>query len=216
MSFNKCIDQCIDCFPYELNIAKSNDSGFSFSALQLISNYLTNRKQNTMINNLYSSWEDILFEVPQGSIPGQILFNIFLSDLFLIIDGIDFASYGNDNTIYGAGDSIDDIFCHCDTLLRKFSSGFLNQVKGKTDKFHLVLSKNDEIQLEVGESLIKNSTSKKFLDVKIGNKLSFVEHVKNIRKRHCVKSVRIRNCCGSYFPAFGLNNSVYFLRSEYK
>ena len=38
---------------------------------------------------------------------GTILFNNFLSDLFLIIKDTDFASYTDDNTIYKASSNID-------------------------------------------------------------------------------------------------------------
>lgn len=55
-----------------------------------------------------------------------------------------------------------------------------NQMKRNTDKCHLLLSKNDNTQLEIGDSLIKNCNSETFLDVKIDNKLSFHEHLKNI------------------------------------
>ena len=47
----------------------------------------------------YSPLEEILFGAPQGSILGSLLFNIFLWDLFFIINETDFASYA-DNTPY--------------------------------------------------------------------------------------------------------------------
>ena len=66
-----------DCLNHELLIAKLNAHGFSLTALKLVHNYLSNRKQRTKINSTYSSLLEIIFWVPQGSILGPLLFNIF-------------------------------------------------------------------------------------------------------------------------------------------
>ena len=74
---------------HKLITTKLNVYGFGFNSLKLISNYLSHRKQRTKINSFYCLWEEVLFGVVQGSILAPILFNTFLSDLFLIIKGTD-------------------------------------------------------------------------------------------------------------------------------
>ena len=49
-----------------------------------------------------------------------------------------------------------------------------NQMKGNTDKCHLIMSTNNTPEFKVGESLIKTSTCEKFLGVKIDYKLNFI------------------------------------------
>ena len=94
------LSKAFDCLSHDLLIAKLNAYGFSIAALRLVQNYLSNRKQRTKINSGFSSWEEILFVVLQGSILGPFLFNIFLCDLFFIMNETDFASYVDDSTTY--------------------------------------------------------------------------------------------------------------------
>ena len=84
------LSKAFACLPHELLIAKLHSYGFSLNALRLIHSYLTNRRQGSKINESYSSWEEILFDVPQGSILGPLLFNIFMCDLFFTVNDIDF------------------------------------------------------------------------------------------------------------------------------
>ena len=64
-----------------------------------------NRKQRTRIKESYSSWEEILFGLPQRSILGRLLFNIFICELFIIIHDINTANYADNNTPFVPGDA---------------------------------------------------------------------------------------------------------------
>ena len=103
------LSKTFDSLSHEIITAKLNAYRFSLPALKLIQNYLSKRQQRTKINQSYSSWEEILFGVPQGSILGPILLNIFLSDLFLVVKDVNFASYADDNTIYQSANNVDDV-----------------------------------------------------------------------------------------------------------
>ena len=46
-------------------IAKLHAYGFNIQSVRLVHSYLTGRKQRVKIDHFYSSWEEILFGVPQ-------------------------------------------------------------------------------------------------------------------------------------------------------
>ena len=81
------LSKLFDCLSHELLLAKRHAYGFSVAALRLIQSYLTNRRQRTKINMSFISREKIVFEAPQGSILGPLLFKIFLCDFFFDNEG---------------------------------------------------------------------------------------------------------------------------------
>ena len=115
---------------------------------------------------------------------GPILFNIFSSDLFLVISNTDFSIYIYDNTIYDSDNSTDDVISSLEESAEKLFQWFShNQMKGNTDKCHLIVSIDEPIEIRVGESLIKNSTCEKLLSIKIDIKLNVDTHVKGLCKK---------------------------------
>ena len=112
----------------------------------LIHSYLTERTQRTKVNLSCSPWDEILFGVPQGSTVGPLLFNIFLCDLFLIMNETYFASHADNNTPHKTANTIDEVnqsLEHGTVMLFKWFSD--NQMKTTISKCHLLVNKKDEI-----------------------------------------------------------------------
>ena len=91
------LSKAFGCLDHELLIAKLNAYGFSLPALRLINDYLSNRRQRTRIGNSFSDWFEVILGVPQGSILGPLLFNTFLTDLYLVLKDVDIANFADDN-----------------------------------------------------------------------------------------------------------------------
>ena len=178
------LSDAFDCLPHDLIIAQLNAYGFSLPAARLLQSYLCNRKQRTKINTTYSSWEEILFGVLQSSILGPLLFNIFICDLFLILDKVNFASYADDNTPYvignGAKEAINSLKEPSDELFYWFAN---NQMKANPDKCHLLISSSDKVSICVDNYNIKSSKCEKLFDIKIDNKLNFNTHIDEIYRK---------------------------------
>ena len=59
-------------------IFKLKQNGISGNLLNLLSNLLCKRKQRVVLNGQTFSWADVNAVVPQGSILGPLLFNIYI------------------------------------------------------------------------------------------------------------------------------------------
>ena len=67
--------------------------------------YLTNRKQRNKIGLAFISWYDESTVVPQGSVPGSLLFNIFINKLFFS----EVCNFTDDNALYSLKKSPENV-----------------------------------------------------------------------------------------------------------
>ena len=183
------LSKAFDCIPHDLLIAKLNAYGADENALVLIYSYLKRRKQSVRINNTYSSFQTILSGVPQGSVLGPILFNVYLNDLFLFIKQATLYNYADDNTLACFSKTLPDLVRALEAeagvaldWLRE------NYMIANPSKFHALLIKKDQTttsgeRISIQGKTIKSEDSVKLLGIQLDYKLNFDPHISALCKK---------------------------------
>ena len=121
--------------------------------------------------------------VPQGSILGPLLFNIFINDIFLFLQKCDLANYADDsimNTSNKRVSTIVDSLRHEFTILSKWF--YLIVLNPEKCSFMLLgVDGSLQINLACGDEILKNK-KQEVLGATLDNKLNFAIHLLNITK----------------------------------
>ena len=183
------LSKAFDCVPHDLLIAKMQAYGFEMDTLIFFYSYLKNRKQCVKVNNVFSSYMVLLSGVPQGSILGPILFNLFINDLIFFIEKAGIINYADDNTILGHAESIPELIKllenESEIAIKWFRS---NEMIVNPDKFQAIIinrtKKDDkEYTLNFDNKTIKTSKEVTLLGIDIDNNLNFNKHIHDLIAR---------------------------------
>ena len=179
--------KAFDTLNHDLLIAKLHAYGFDIKTLKLLHSYLTKRWQRTKVNSSFSTWSELLQGVPQGSVLGPILFNIYLHDLFYLTEMTQVCNFADDTTFYVCDKDLNILINRLehDTSLAVewFENNFM---KLNQDKCHLLVSrhKHETVWAKIGETKIWESNKQKLLGVVTDRNLNFDKYVFDLCKKN--------------------------------
>ena len=120
----------------ELLNAKLYSYSFSSDAHEVLLSYLQDRWQKVKINTTFSSWTQLLQGVPQGSVLCPILCNIYISDIFFALKGINICNFPDDTTPYVCNSKLESVLETLEHISELTIAWFeMNYMKLKIDKF---------------------------------------------------------------------------------
>ena len=137
---------------HDFLIAKLAAYGFDYQSLRIMEIFLSNRLQRTNINNAFSRYSKIIYEVPQGSILGPLLFSIYNYDII----ECDIACYADNNTPYNFDFNLDNVISNLEKSTNSLLNWFReNHMKANADKCHLLVSSDESCTAKIEDFSIK-------------------------------------------------------------
>ena len=136
------------------------------------------------MGSAYKNWSEVLRRIPQGSILGPLLFNIFINDIFFFIEKLEICSFADDNTLYSCDRNLlrikENLTFDMKNILFWFRTNSLKANAGKF-QFMILNQKNHRRQQMVINSItVKESNEVILLGITIDNKLVFKKHIENL------------------------------------
>ena len=178
------LSKAFDCLNHNLLLAKLNAYGFGREALEFVSSYLKYRKQRSKINKSFSLYDELKYGVPQGSILGPLLFNIFINDLFFFINESKLANYADDNTLYAVENNVSNLLKLLEMETNKVLKWFeMNEMKPNADKCHLIVCNKNKCSVTLDNNIIEGEKFVELLGMTITNDLKFSDHITILCKR---------------------------------
>ena len=185
------LSKAFDSLDHNILLSKLKFYGVTGVSLDLMSSYLSNRRQFTQFNTTLSEFLDIKQGVPQGSILGPLLFSIYINDLPSSSNLFEFLMYADDTTLYCSIDKLathninNVINEHLDKVNVWMNSNklVLNSKKTKYMLFHKYNKTLPNLKLSINGRTIDQVTRFNFLVLHLNSQLTWHTHIEEIFKK---------------------------------
>ena len=174
----------------------------------MVKSYLTERYQKITLPNCSSDWIKLYQGVPQGTVLGPLLFNIYVNDMENVNDNqCKIIQYPDDTRIFCSHEEPEKAKSAVEKIVRKLVLYFeTHQLTINAEKTEFItfskLSKNETVEhlkLQVKDQIIQTSSCVKYLGVYLDRNLTFQNEIKNILRKMAT-GIKVLYNLQNFFP----------------
>ena len=196
--------KAFDRVDHSILLQKLHKYGICSNMWMWINNFLSRCKQQVIFSGAKSDWVPVTSGVPQGSVLGPVLFNLFTSELPNYVKS-SLPQYADDTVLYRIIRSANDTVIlqnDLDIISKWYTDNWMQLNSNKCTIMHVTRSRSQipTTNLLQGSHPLEVVDSYKYLGVIFSKDLSWSKHVQMVRSRRSKLAGFIRRIVKSRNP----------------